>query len=478
MSHSAWPILVREGTWLIKAAACARRAPRDDSKAALGDLLVTPTCGPDRQTRYSLARQPWAASEAAIVGGATWTNWVGNQSFPAAAAMPARRGRRRRRASASAIARGRGRARRPPPDTRSRRSASPTARARARGSHRRAHVDAGSAGVHGARRHHVGEFGEPLWAAGLALANQGDIDTQADRRRDRHRHSRLGHRLGSSFSATLRRAPASSTATARSIEIVESTPELLHAAQVAVGMLGVMTEVEVEVVAGLPARRAHPALAATPRSLERWDELVARATATSRSSGSRARLGALYGLETPAGVPDGGHLLREDLRRGRRRRARRRDPESPASTAAIASTRRCSSRTSTSSSTSCRSSAGREAVAAMRELMLASQPDARLPDGGAHGRGRRRLPLLPVRHADDGHLVSRAVPGTDYWAYLRDVDRLLGEFGARVHWGKLHFLTREQLLDALPGGGDVHRIRRELDPAGVFLNDHLRPLFA
>ena len=25
----------------------------------------------------------------------------------------------------------------------------------------------------------VGEFGDPLWAAGLALANQGDIDTQA-----------------------------------------------------------------------------------------------------------------------------------------------------------------------------------------------------------------------------------------------------------------------------------------------------------
>ena len=25
----------------------------------------------------------------------------------------------------------------------------------------------------------VGEFGDPLWEAGLALANQGDIDTQA-----------------------------------------------------------------------------------------------------------------------------------------------------------------------------------------------------------------------------------------------------------------------------------------------------------
>ena len=69
-------------------------------------------------------------------------------------------------------------------------------------------------------------------------------------------------------------------------------------------------------------------------------------------------------------------------------------------------------------------------------------------------------------------------PGTNYWSYLRDVGRLLGEFGARVHWGKLHFLTREQLLTRYPAAETFIRIRHELDPAGVFLNDHLRPLFA
>jgi len=58
------------------------------------------------------------------------------------------------------------------------------------------------------------------------------------------------------------------------------------------------------------------------------------------------------------------------------------------------------------------------------------------------------------------------------------VDRLLGEFDARVHWGKLHFLTRDQLLGRYPMAERFIEIRRELDPAGVFLNDHLRPLFA
>ena len=120
---------------------------------------------------------------------------------------------------------------------------------------------------------------------------------------------------------------------------------------------------------------------------------------------------------------------------------------------------------------------GREAVEAMRELMLASQPEAVFP--------------LEVRTtaADEAYLSSNCgrastvisvsgKPGDDYWPYLRSVDRLLGEFGARVHWGKLHFLTAAQLAERYPESPRFVAIRREFDPEGVFLNDHLRPLFA
>ena len=120
---------------------------------------------------------------------------------------------------------------------------------------------------------------------------------------------------------------------------------------------------------------------------------------------------------------------------------------------------------------------GREAVEALRELMLASQPDAVFP--------------MEVRSvaADEAHLSSNyrtpstvisvsGMPGTDYWPYLRAVDRLLGDYGARVHWGKLHFLTPDQLAARYPESARFVAIRRELDPDGVFLNDHLRPLFA
>jgi FAD/FMN-containing dehydrogenase len=69
-------------------------------------------------------------------------------------------------------------------------------------------------------------------------------------------------------------------------------------------------------------------------------------------------------------------------------------------------------------------------------------------------------------------------PGTDYWAYLRSVDSLLTEFDARVHWGKLHFLTRDRLHALYPRAQEFIDIRRRFDPEGTFLNPHLRELFA
>jgi len=118
-----------------------------------------------------------------------------------------------------------------------------------------------------------------------------------------------------------------------------------------------------------------------------------------------------------------------------------------------------------------------EAVEAMRELMLASQPAAIFP--------------MEVRTtaADDAYLSSNyrtattvisvsGQPGHDYWDYLFAVDQLLGQFGARVHWGKLHYLTRAQLAERYPESERFIAIRRELDPVGIFLNEHLRPLFA
>ena len=69
-------------------------------------------------------------------------------------------------------------------------------------------------------------------------------------------------------------------------------------------------------------------------------------------------------------------------------------------------------------------------------------------------------------------------PGTDYWDYLRACDQHLYGRNGRAHWGKLHFMTAERLAERFPRYHDFKELRRSLDPAGVFLNPHLRDLFA
>jgi FAD/FMN-containing dehydrogenase len=120
---------------------------------------------------------------------------------------------------------------------------------------------------------------------------------------------------------------------------------------------------------------------------------------------------------------------------------------------------------------------GPDAIRAMRELMLRSLPTSVYPLE-IRTVGPDDAFLSPNYRTATTVISVSGTPGTDYWGYLRDVDSLLADFDARVHWGKLHFLTPERLHALYPQADDFIAIRRRLDPDGVFLNDHLRPLFA
>ena len=93
------------------------------------------------------------------------------------------------------------------------------------------------------------------------------------------------------------------------------------------------------------------------------------------------------------------------------------------------------------------------------------------------GEGRRRVPL-PFYKRDTNVLSVSGAPGRDYRPYLWDVDALLEDFGARQHWGKIHFLTRERVAKIYPEYDKFVAVRREFDPDGIFLNASLRQLLA
>ena len=69
-------------------------------------------------------------------------------------------------------------------------------------------------------------------------------------------------------------------------------------------------------------------------------------------------------------------------------------------------------------------------------------------------------------------------PGTDYWSYLLDVDAILRQYGARPHWASCISIVRKTCRRSIRAYHDFQAIRRKMDPAGRFLNDHLRNLFA
>jgi FAD/FMN-containing dehydrogenase len=62
-------------------------------------------------------------------------------------------------------------------------------------------------------------------------------------------------------------------------------------------------------------------------------------------------------------------------------------------------------------------------------------------------------------------------------AFFADVEPVFREHGGRPHWGKIHNLGARELAPLYPMWERFLATRRRLDPNGVFLNDHLRELF-
>jgi L-gulono-1,4-lactone dehydrogenase len=58
----------------------------------------------------------------------------------------------------------------------------------------------------------------------------------------------------------------------------------------------------------------------------------------------------------------------------------------------------------------------------------------------------------------------------DWAPYFRAIERIALDYGGRPHWGKRHFRTASELAPLYPRWNDFQRIRASLDPAGAFGN--------
>ena len=110
----------------------------------------------------------------------------------------------------------------------------------------------------------------------------------------------------------------------------------------------------------------------------------------------------------------------------------------------------------------------------------------------AVGELARRLPVGPafpveVRFAaaddvwlstgyqrENAYVAIHQYVGMSHEEYFADFAEICAAVGGRPHWGKMHPLGAREFEALYPRFPQVAALRREVDPDGLFLNDHLR----
>lgn len=329
--------------------------------------------------------------------------------------------------------------------------------------------------VYGGTRIH--DIGDPLWEHGLALANQGDIDHQMIMGAVSTATHGAGVELGSFSSAV--RWMRLITGRGDIIEIGENQPRELRAAATSLGTLGAVLEVELEVV---PAYDLQEEISSATwgETRDGWEHNFANNRHYSFFWCPADVSPSLYGLETEVGTDfadltyvkrygaalDPDETKRSDVRGHRRDRSYRIYPDiDPDNIPEFHEVEYFVP-----------FERGLEAVAAARDLMRDQHPEQLYPLE-VRSVAAEESYLAPAYQRASTVLSVSGAPGTDYLPYLHDFDALMDTFGARPHWGKIHFLDRARLERIYPALDEFLTVRDELDPRRTFLNAHTRELF-
>jgi L-gulonolactone oxidase len=83
------------------------------------------------------------------------------------------------------------------------------------------------------------------------------------------------------------------------------------------------------------------------------------------------------------------------------------------------------------------------------------------------------IPLSTASGRASGYIAVHVYKGTPYDAYFQGVERIMDAYGGRPHWGKMHFQRAETLAERYPRWDEFQSVRRRLDPEGRFSNPYL-----
>jgi FAD/FMN-containing dehydrogenase len=86
------------------------------------------------------------------------------------------------------------------------------------------------------------------------------------------------------------------------------------------------------------------------------------------------------------------------------------------------------------------------------------------------------IPLSPAYGRATVTLSVHQAAELPYQPFFADVEAIFRNHQGRPHWGKIHTHTARELAAHYPAWAAFQTVRAEVDPAGLFLNEHLRTI--
>ena len=311
------------------------------------------------------------------------------------------------------------------------------------------------------------QVGEPLWGAGLAMANMGDIDRQALAGAVSTGTHGTGPTLGSIATQVigLRLALASG-------EIVNCSPDqepaLFKAAQVSIGALGIITQVTLRC---LPAYRLHERtwVAGFEECMSQLAELIAAnrhfeffwvpsedvCAMKSLNPTTAEQLAAPYQPSVTGRLTR--YVRDEKIDRSYRIFPSERNLKFNETEFAIPAVN------------------GPDCLREIRQLMQHRYPAVLWPIE-YRTLAADDIPLSPAYGRATVTISVHQAAELPYNPFFADVEAIFRNHHGRPHWGKIHTHNARDLAALYPRWADFQQARAQVDPTGLFLNEHLQTM--
>jgi FAD/FMN-containing dehydrogenase len=299
--------------------------------------------------------------------------------------------------------------------------------------------------------------GDPLREAGLSMENMGDVDRQALAGAVGTGTHGTGHGIGNVSNQVVAMRIVNGHGEVVTCSEREN-PELLKAAQVSIGALGVVTQIQLRAV---PAFNLHERTWITPfeTCMSELDRHIQENRHFEFFWGSQQDACMAKTLNPTHRDPNPleefenerigfSHKIFPSSRNTKFNEIEFAIPEAN----------------------------GPDCVRELRELMLTKHKEIQWPLE-YRTVAADDIYLSPCYRRDTVTISAHRPATREYEPFFRDVEAVFQNHEGRPHWGKLHWHTRTDLEPLYPMWSKFDAIRREQDPDGIFLNPHLKSLF-